>query len=146
MAIIKKYRSETVSIQNFAENIITALFRSAEKSYSFKPGQYLHLAIDGYNLSLPWPDSRYFSMQSSPSARDIKITFSIKGAFTKRMAEELKPGRILYLKLPYGNFLSKLNTIENCVFISGGTGITPFLSLFTDKQFGSYKIQDCILA
>jgi ferredoxin-NADP reductase len=139
MAIIKKYRSEVRSIDNPLPEIFTVLFKSLEKKFSFKPGQYLHLAIDEYNPSLPWPDSRCFSMQSSPSEDEIRITFSLKGNFTGRMSRELSPGKIVYLKMPYGDFLTRPHSEDNCVFIAGGTGITPFLSLFTHESFSAFK-------
>ena len=138
MAIIKKYRSETISVDN-PPDIYVARFNSLDKKYTYKPGQYLHLALDEYDPSLPWPDSRCFSMQSSPTNDDIKITFSVKGAYTRRMAAELKNGKIVYLKLPYGELFSKSHSKKGCIFIAGGTGITPFLSLFTHPHFTEYE-------
>ncbi len=139
MAIVKKYRSKIIDIQNPISGIFVVKFKSLEKNYKFKPGQYLHLAIDEYNPSTQWPESRCFSMESSPSEEFIKITYAVKGAFTGRMARELKTGGEVYLKLPYGDFIVNPHSKENCVFIAGGTGITPFLSLFNDISFKAYS-------
>jgi predicted ferric reductase len=78
-------------------------------------------------------------MQSSPDNEFIKITFSVKGNFTSRMAQELTKGKIIDIKLPYGELFQFEHSKENFVFIAGGTGITPFLSVFNDSFFVDYN-------
>ncbi|MBM2815990.1 MAG: putative Nitric oxide dioxygenase [Ignavibacteria bacterium] len=93
----------------------------------FHPGQFLHFAIDDYSASGHWPESRVFSIASSPTRKDsIRITFIVKGAFTERMFREVKEGDTAWVKFPYGNFT--INQTSNLALIAGGTGITPFIS------------------
>jgi len=94
--------------------------------------------LDEYDPSAQWPDSRCFSMQSSPGEEYIRVTYAAKGQFTKRMQKELEVGSTVTLKLPYGDLFSQDHNKENTVFIAGGTGITPYLSLFTDASFKDY--------
>lgn len=137
--IAKKYKSEIVSILNPLEGIYTLEFRSLDRPYKYLPGQFLHLAIDDeYDGTGQWPDSRCFSMQSNPSEKTIRVTYSVKGVFTSVMQRLLKIGSIVWLKLPYGDLFQQLHSKENTVFIAGGTGITPFLSLFTHEDFFNY--------
>jgi len=138
MAIVKKYKSIVKEITSPTEGIFVVTF-SSDKDYKFKAGQFLHLALDEYNPSLQWPDSRCFSIQSSPQVKDIKITFSVKGNFTRKMAEELVPGKEVTLKLPYGSLFANVDNLKKYVFIAGGTGVTPFLSMFTDASFANFK-------
>jgi ferredoxin-NADP reductase len=138
MAVIKKYKAEVVEVQNYLPGIYTVLFRSGNGKFRYNPGQFLHLTLDNYDPCLPWPESRCFSIQSSPSEEYLKITFSVKGGFTQRMAKELLPGREIWLKLPYGDIFDRNHPLENCIFIAGGTGVTPFLSLFRDSSFAFY--------
>lgn len=138
MALIKKYPSVIESINNPFPGIYVLTFKSLEKPYKYLPGQFLHLALDKYDPSAAWPESRCFSMQSSDQDEFIRITYSVKGAFTTRMANELKTGKEIVLKLPYGELFSKPHSREKTVFIAGGTGVTPFLSLFTHTDFSSY--------
>ena len=141
MAIVRKYKCIVTEFINPAPGLYRVKFSSLSGKYTFRPGQFLHLALDEYNPSLQWPESRCFSIQNSPSSDFIKITFSVKGKFTQRMTEKLHPGKEIWLKLPYGEFLQKCSSVTNCVFIAGGTGITPFLSLFTAPSFSSLKNQ-----
>lgn len=139
MPVVKKYLSQVVSVVNQAENIYTVEFNSHGNGFRYLPGQFLHLALDSFDPSEAWPESRCFSIQSNPSEKNLKITFSVKGSFTKRMSENLKPGDNVWLKLPYGELFTNDHNKNNTVFIAGGTGITPYLSLFTSKNFAEYK-------
>jgi len=136
----KKYNSELISIKNPFEGIYTLELRSLNGKYKYLPGQFLHIAIEPeYDGSGQWPDSRCFSMQSNPTEENIKITYAVKGKFTREMEQTLKVGSEVWLKLPYGDLFTQPHNKANTVFISGGTGITPFLSLFTHKSFNEYS-------
>ncbi len=91
----------------------------------FLPGQFLHLALDEYNPGDFWPESRIFSIASPASQRDrLRITYAVKGVFTRRMEKELIPDRQVWVKLPYGEFIVEAD-YDNCL-LAGGTGITAF--------------------
>jgi len=137
--LAKKYRSQVKSIINPFNGIYTLEFESLERPYKYHPGQFLHIAIDeDFDGSSQWPESRCFSMQSNPSEETIKITYAVKGEFTREMERTLKVGSEVWLKLPYGDLFQQAHKKENTVFIAGGTGITPFLSLFTHESFNEY--------
>ena len=138
MAIVKKYPVEVVHIENKVEGIYTVELKSLSVPFKYLPGQFLHLALDEYDPSGQWPESRCFSMQSAPGEELIRITFAIKGKFTRRMQQVLKPGKQVTIKLPYGDLFIKPHNKKDTVFIAGGTGITPFLSLFTHQSFNEY--------
>jgi ferredoxin-NADP reductase len=94
----------------------------------FRPGQFLHLALDRYDPAGHWPDSRVFSIASPPQERDqVRITVSRKGAFTTRMFAELQVGAGVWLKLPYGSFCPEAAAAGTTVLVAGGTGVTPFV-------------------
>lgn len=139
MAIVKKYVAKVVGHSNPFDNIYKVRLRSLTKSFKFSPGQFLHLSLEEYDPAQHWPESRCFSMQNSPSEDDITITFSAVGRYTKRMAVELVDGRVVTLKLPYGELFGSDHNKSESIFIAGGTGITPFLSLFKDTSFKLYK-------
>lgn len=138
--LVKKYRTEIVSIQCQNESIFTLEFRSLNGKFKYHPGQFLHLSVEqDYDGSGQWPESRCFSIQSSPDEENIKITYAVKGLFTRHMESALSPGSRVWLKLPYGDLFSKPHNKMKSVFIAGGTGITPFLSLFRHQSFEGYS-------
>ena len=139
MSIVKKYKSLVTHILNSVPGVYTIEFESLSGKYKYMPGQFLHLGLDtDYDGTSQWPESRCFSMQSNPDERRIRITYAVKGRFTKMMEQQLKIGSEVWLKLPYGDLFTQPHNKVNTVFIAGGTGITPFLSLFTHKSFSEY--------
>lgn len=137
--LARKYLSEVVSIHNPFKGIYTVEFKSLDRPYKYAPGQFLHIAIDeDYDGIGQWPESRCFSMQSDPAEEVIRITYAVKGNFTQEMEKTLKVGREVWLKLPFGELFTQPHNKTNTVFIAGGTGVTPYLSLFTHESFRDY--------
>ncbi len=138
MAIVKKYPARVVSINQWSDDLFTLGMVSLGSPFHFTPGQFLHFAFGEPDPTLPWPDSRCFSMQTPPGEEVLKITFSVKGDFTESMASMLREGSIVTLKMPYGSLFTQPHKKEGTIFVSGGTGITPFLSLFGHSSFLNY--------
>lgn len=138
--LARKYLSEVVSIKNPFGGIYTVEFKSLDKPFKYAPGQFLHIAIDEeYDGIGQWPESRCFSMQSDPSEEFVRITYAVKGTFTQEMERVLRPGREVWLKLPFGELFTQPHNKVGTVFIAGGTGVTPYLSLFAHDSFREYE-------
>jgi ferredoxin-NADP reductase len=83
------------------------------------------LALDAYDPSGFWPESRVFSIANSPLQRDrLRISYSVRGRFTARMEKELVEGCQVWVKMPYGEFA--VDNTGDVVLFAGGTGITAF--------------------
>ena len=95
----------------------------------FHAGQFLHLTLDEYRPDRQWPESRVFSIASSPAerTRELALTISVKGRYTERIYKTLEKGSECWLKLPYGEFLFPDD--QPLILVAGGVGITPFLAL-----------------
>jgi len=97
----------------------------------FRAGQFLHLALDPYDPSGFWPESRVFSIASPPAQRDtVRITYAVHGRFTTRMESDLVEGRQVWIKMPYGDFV--IDGRADVVLFAGGTGITAFSAFLED--------------
>ena len=106
-------------------SFVLALERPAPR---FRPGQFLHLALDPYDPAQHWPESRVFSIASPPEDRErLRITVSAVGDFTRRMMR-LAQGDEVWVKLPYGGFIIESQGTGPLILVAGGTGITPFVS------------------
>jgi ferredoxin-NADP reductase len=140
MALVRKHRSRVAGLRSLLPDVFSVALESQDRTFQYRPGQFLHLALDPYDPARPWPESRCFSIQTAPSqgARVLEITFATKGAFTRRMAAELSPGHEVWVKLPYGDLFEADWSQHPCVFVAGGTGVTPFLSLFLDQSFARF--------
>lgn len=95
----------------------------------FRPGQFLHLALDPWDPSRHWPDSRPLSIASPPESRHrVRVTVSEVGRFTARLTA-VDEGDEVWLKLPYGEFVVGGDDGTPAVLVGGGTGVAPFVSL-----------------
>jgi ferredoxin-NADP reductase len=122
-------------VTDHGERVYTVDLKPSVAVTRFKPGQFLHLALDAYEPGGFWPESRVFSIASSPRERDrLAITYAVKGAFTARMERELAPGRSVWVKLPYGEFVVDPGT--DAVLFAGGTGVTAFTAFLQSLEAG----------
>ncbi len=138
--IVKKYRAILRAIDNEIEGVYTLTFSADRGVFKFAPGQFLHLALDkNYDGAGQWPESRCLSIQTPPGRGTLKVTYAVNGIFTRQMEEQLRVGEAFWLKLPYGDLFTQEHNRDKTVFIAGGTGITPYLSLFTSPSFTTYE-------
>lgn len=125
MAVVRKIHCTVLRVVDHGERVYSVELKPSEPVPRFQPGQFLHLALDPNEPGGFWPDSRVFSIASSPDERDrLLITFAVKGAFTTRMERELHPGADAWVKLPYGEFV--VDRTRDAVLFAGGTGVTAF--------------------
>jgi ferredoxin-NADP reductase len=127
----QKLPCEVLNIIDHGERVYSVFLKPTSPFPSFKAGQFLHLALDQYNFGDFWPESRAFSIASSPTEHNLlRITYAVKGCFTKRMEAELDLGRKVWIKLPYGDFI--VNPEGDACLLAGGTGITAFTAFIAD--------------
>ncbi len=121
----QKLACKVLEVLDHGEQVYSLFLKPAAPAPRFQPGQFLHLALDSYSPGDFWPDSRPFSIASSPLERSLlRITYAVKGQFTRRMEAELQPGRTVWIKLPYGEFT--IDARADVCLVAGGTGITAF--------------------
>jgi ferredoxin-NADP reductase len=135
MAVVRKIACAVASVTDHGERVYTVELEPVTPVPRFRPGQFLHLALDDYEPGGFWPESRVFSIASSPRERDrLSITYAVKGRFTARMEDELAEGREVWVKLPYGEFV--IDPSRDAVLFAGGTGVTAFTAYLQSLEPG----------
>jgi ferredoxin-NADP reductase len=118
-------------IVDHGERVYTLALRPERPVPRFRAGQFLHLALDPYDPTGFWPESRVFSIASPPAQRDlVRITYAVHGRFTARMESDLVEGGRVWIKLPYGDFV--IDSRADVVLFAGGTGVTAFTAFLED--------------
>jgi len=136
MAVAQKLCCKVERIVDHGEHVYTIDLISGKLFPVFKPGQFLHLALDPYNPDGFWPDSRVFSIASPTYQRErLSITYSVRGRFTTRMEKELTEGKTVWVKMPYGEFV--IQSTADVVLLAGGTGITTFTAFISGLSASS---------
>jgi NAD(P)H-flavin reductase len=124
-----KVLSTVRKVRSFGEGVYQVDFSLPSRFTKYLPGQFLHLTLDEFDPTTGyWPESRVFSIASEPRQETVTIVYSVKGRYTKRMEQELSPGKEVWLKLPYGDFVisNQLLAEGPVALIAGGTGVSPY--------------------
>ncbi|MDQ6838653.1 MAG: FAD-binding oxidoreductase [Actinomycetota bacterium] len=124
---IQTAKTEVEEIEELTHDIRRLSLRLVEpKEFAFGSGQYVDLTIPGTDRT------RAFSMANTPN-RDDHLEFIIKlypeGRFSKLLDGGLKPGDELVAKGPYGMCTLRPDSDRDIVFVGGGAGMAPLLSL-----------------
>jgi len=97
------------------------------KGFSFSPGQFAWLTA----WKTPFSDTEHpFSIASSAERKDtFQLSIKNLGSFTEKIGT-LKSGERVYVDAPYGSFnLDRFPEAERLIFIPGGIGVTPIMSM-----------------
>jgi ferredoxin-NADP reductase len=137
MSMPRKLRCTVQAILDHGEHVYTVDLTPSSPVPPFRPGQFLHLTVDEYDPSGFWPESRVFSIASSPRDRGrLRLCYAVKGRYTTRMEQRLRVGGEVWIKLPYGEFV--IDPATAAVLLAGGTGISAFTAflqaLTTENQ------------
>ncbi|WP_328615854.1 2Fe-2S iron-sulfur cluster binding domain-containing protein [Amycolatopsis sp. NBC_00355] len=125
---IQEAEVEVVSNDNVTHDLrhLVVKLTDPEQPLKFFPGQYLDFAIPDTE------ESRSFSMANT-SARDGLLEFVIKiypdGLFSTFLDTRVAVGDRLRITGPFGVFTLRDNPSADLVFVGGGAGMAPILSL-----------------
>lgn len=100
-----------------------------------RPAGFVFEAGDWIDIEFsngPLKGGKTYSISSSPSEVDIKITFREGLSELKRALQTLQPNDELYIS-QYGNdYDFQLNRNRSSVLVAGGVGIAPFRSMLKE--------------
>jgi len=119
---------EVVSNDNVTHDMRHLVVRLAEPGeLKFFPGQYVDFTIPGTD------ESRSFSMANTSSKEGGRLEFVIKiypdGRFSQFLDTEVTPGDRLDITGPFGVFTLRDAPGTELIFVGGGAGMAPVLSL-----------------
>lgn len=126
----RELRGKVVEVRRETEDSATLVIKPGWGfSFDYQPGQYIGIGvqIDG---RWRW---RSYSLTSSPARTARTITITVKampeGFLSTHLVEGLAPGTIVRLAAPQGNFVMPDPAPPKVLFLTGGSGITPVMSM-----------------
>ena len=125
---IQQARAEVVANDPVTHDMRHLVIRLIEPAtLKFFPGQYVDFAVPGTD------QTRSFSMANTPSADDGRLEFVIKiypgGLFSGFLDAQVAVGDQVAVTGPFGVFTLRDAPGAGLVFVGGGAGMAPILSL-----------------
>jgi propane monooxygenase reductase component len=124
---IQQAIAEVVAINRVTHDLRHLVIRLLDPAeIKFFPGQYLDFEVPGTE------ETRSFSIANT-SCKDGRLEFVIKvypdGLFSNFLDTELKAGDRLRVTGPFGVFTLRESNDAELIFVGGGAGLAPILSL-----------------
>ena len=125
---IQEVEAEVEEIETLASDTKRLLLNLVDPpELAFRAGQYVELYVPGSD-----DEHRAYSMANTPYS-DKHAEFIIRifpdGKFSSLLESDLKVGDNIQMKVPYGVFMLREDSDSDVIFIGGGTGIAPLLSI-----------------
>lgn len=126
----RELRGRIIDVRRETEDSATLVIKPGWGfTFDYQPGQYIGigLLIDG---RWRW---RSYSLTSSPRSGGRTITITVKampeGFLSTHLVGGVAPGTIVRLAAPQGNFVMPDPAPAKVLFLTGGSGVTPVMSM-----------------
>lgn len=126
----RELRGQIVEVRTETEDSATVTIKPGWGfSAEYQPGQYVGI---GLRMDGRW-HWRSYSLTSVPERRDKCITITVKatpeGFLSTHLVNGVKPGTIVRLAAPKGDFALPDPPPAKVLFVSAGSGITPLMAM-----------------
>ncbi len=127
MVFFGRSRWEVASVTSETHDTYTLALQPLESDIPFyRPGQFIFLRLNRPGRA---SEEHPFTISSSPSAAPLlTVTIKESGDFTNTISQT-RPGDTALIDGPFGRFSYQHDSPESFIFIAGGVGITPILSM-----------------
>ncbi|EFQ83490.1 oxidoreductase NAD-binding domain protein [Aeromicrobium marinum DSM 15272] len=126
---VENVRARVVSVERETGDASTVLLKPNRAWQGFRPGQHVEFGVEVDGVR----KVRVFSVSSSALRTDGLFSLSVKahpdGFVSQFLHRELTPRTIVYLSQAQGEFVLPDVLPERLALISGGSGITPVMSM-----------------
>jgi ferredoxin-NADP reductase len=125
---IAGYRAKLLSRVEVAEGTMAFHFEKPSE-FDFKPGQFVDVTLSSPPETDSEGNTRTFSIASSPFENQLIFATRMRDTAFKRSLKKVPLGTEVKIDSPMGSFTLHKNSAKPAVFLAGGIGITPFISI-----------------
>lgn len=109
-----------------------AFFFEKPEGFEFTAGQHTTVTLVNPPETDAEGNSRHFSLVGSPKDAEIEIATRIRDTAFKRVLSKLETGSKVLMEKPHGSYILHSDSSKPAVFLIGGIGITPVMSIIKD--------------
>lgn len=115
--------------QEVANGTTAFFFDKNGQDYRFKPGQHTDWTLENPPFTDAEGNTRTFSFVSDPDSARIEIATRMRDTAFKNSLKKLPLGSQIHAKEPMGRMTLHQDGSKPAVFLIGGIGITPIMSI-----------------
>ncbi|MEI6280997.1 MAG: ferric reductase-like transmembrane domain-containing protein [bacterium] len=140
-----EYQYKLESVVRVNDDVVELRLLPFSRKIKYKAGQFVFVRFNPTTQSGNGvlAESHPFSVTSHPDDKYLILTIKTLGDYTS-MVYLLKPGAVCSIEGPFGAFSYKNSASMKQVWVAGGIGVTPFLSMARqinfDKMSKDYQI------
>lgn len=136
----KKLEYQIIDVKNLGHQVTEIIMKPVKEELKYLAGQFAFFNFPAISNREQHP----FTISSHPCDNTLRITVKGLGDYTDDFSNKLKSGDIAWVEGAYGHFSSRYIKEADQIWIAGGIGITPFLSLARDLHPNSIHLFWCI--
>lgn len=125
---VRRYPFKVEAISLLEGNVVAISLDPMEKMIDYKPGQFVFIRFLWGGKEGIIREAHPFSIASSPNEDKMRLYIKSLGDYTNSL-KNLKVGMVAELEGAYGKFTYTNFGSAPQVWIAGGIGVTPFLSM-----------------
>jgi predicted ferric reductase len=135
---IRRYKYEVVNVESVTKGVVRITMLPQGKRMDFKAGQFIFVSFRIKGLSSEWHP---FSISSNTLNDGLCITVKNLGNYTDNVLKHSMGlyGGEVWIEGAYGRFNFRNFHAKRQIWVAGGIGITPFLSMVPEVR-PDYKV------
>lgn len=122
------YRVRLITRREVAQRTM-AFYFERPPGFTFTAGQFIDLTLLDPPETDPEANTRAFTIASAPSEEQLLVVTRLRDTAFKRVLTGMPFGTVVNIEGPFGNLTLPEIAVRPLVFLAGGIGITPFLSM-----------------
>jgi predicted ferric reductase len=134
--LVSRFEYRVESVKELNDRAIHILMKPIGQPMMFHAGQFAFVDFHQPGISA---EAHPFSIASTPAQGTLEVVVRSLGDYTSRL-KKLKPGTIARIEGPFGRFSYHRYLNRKQVWIAGGIGITPFLSMLRTLGASDYSV------
>jgi stearoyl-CoA 9-desaturase NADPH oxidoreductase len=122
-------RAEVLDVRRQTVRSVTVTLRPNGAWQGFRAGQFTRVGVEIDGVRRTRTYSPASSQHAADGALELTVTVHPEGLVSRHLRDRLRPGQVVHLGPAEGVFVLGDLRPERLVLISGGSGITPVLSI-----------------
>lgn len=136
----KKLDYTVESVNKLSSDTIEIGLSPKSSKLNYIAGQFAFFTLPAVSKREQHP----FTLSSHPHDDNLRITVKGLGDYTNKLVDEVAVGQDLKVEGPYGKFTTSHSKEREQIWVAGGIGITPFLSLLKDYYTKNVTLYWCV--